>query len=81
MTCVEVDLPQALETGERASASAVSCARTLNELQAAYETSLVKVETIAREAAGLERQWYESPILWLSVGLVGGAAIVLSVQE
>ena len=74
VTCVEVDLPQAMEAGERAEADATDCARTLKELQSAYEKSLLDVEKIAREAAGLRKQWYESPVLWLGVGLFGGVA-------
>ena len=81
VTCVEVDLPEAIEKEQRALADAADCAVTLSRLQEAYEANIINLERIARDAAGLESQWYESPVLWLSVGLVGGAAVAFAVSE
>ena len=78
LACVEADLPEATQERDATKRLLNSCGNSLTKLQEAHTKALGDLETIARNAAGLNASpWYEHPTLWFGLGLAGGAGLVV----
>jgi len=74
--CVDVDLP--LEKTKHAECLELhqAATETWTETRANYERQVLDLEKITREAARIERPWFESKWIWLGIGVLAGGTVV-----
>jgi len=72
-----VDLPSAEGRAEDNKNLLGLCEIAKNDLTEEYEKTLLELENISRDAAGLNAvPWYKNPWLWGSVGFISGGVTV-----
>ena len=78
LQCVSADLPACRGGHDLLNKLNDACNKSLIELSNTCEKAFRKYENLALKAAGISRPFYESPILWFVVGVLGtGSAFYL----
>ena len=75
--CVSVDLPSAEGRAEDNKNLLGLCEIAKGELTEEYDKTLLELEKISRDAAGLNAvPWYKNPWLWGTFGFISGGVTV-----
>jgi len=81
--CLRVELPKAQTLAELNGELLQNCETTQEKTIALYEETKVKLEDLSREAAGIgpDRPWYRETWVLLTIGAIGGGAVVYIIRN
>ena len=78
--CIDVDLPLWNEKESLCSSLSLAKGESWSRKESSYKSQIKDLENLTRKTPLEGARWYQSRVLWFSVGLVTGGALILVVK-
>lgn len=75
--CIDVDLPLWKEKESLCSSLSRTKADEWSQKESSYKEQIKDLENLTRQSPLEGARWYQSRVLWFSVGLITGGALIL----